>query len=245
MTRVAVKNPSPATLRVRKHRAQKLAREIEFVRADWALFLHPDRLPQKAGCPRDRLRAMILKELVDNALDAGADVTLDQIDPDTWVVTDDGPGLDREQVRAPLRRQPADDQHQAGAPPDPGRHRQRPAGGHRRRPGERRQAQVESRGARYVLDVDRGTGETVVIEENGSDVDRRHAGDGGVRPRPAARRRRRLDGPARAALRRPCRQADALAPVLVRRGRLRRAGPRRRARHHRRRHRRADGRPAR
>jgi hypothetical protein len=91
--------PTSAALRQRRHRARVAAvREIEFVRADWALFLHPDRLPQKAGCPRDRLRAMILKEVVDNALDAGADAALDQIDPDTWMVTDDGPGLDRDQV---------------------------------------------------------------------------------------------------------------------------------------------------
>src|SRR5215213_10311397 len=91
--------PTPAALRQRRHRTRlAAAREIEFVRADWGLFLHPDRLPQKAGCPRDRLRAMILKELVDNGLDAGADVTIGQVDADTWVVTDDGRGLDREQV---------------------------------------------------------------------------------------------------------------------------------------------------
>src|SRR5215218_4710887 len=91
--------PTPAVLRQRRHRARLAAvREVEFVRADWALYLHPDRLPQKAGCPADRLRAMILKELADNALDAGADVTVEQIDPDTWVVTDDGPGLPREQI---------------------------------------------------------------------------------------------------------------------------------------------------
>src|SRR5690349_7750600 len=89
----------PATLRKQRQRArERAAREIEFTRADWALFLHPDRLPQKAGCARDRLRAMVLKELVDNALDAGATATLAQTDPDTWIVTDDGPGLDRAQV---------------------------------------------------------------------------------------------------------------------------------------------------
>src|SRR3954463_15724518 len=88
-----------AALRQRRSREKRrIAREIEFTRADWVLFLHPDRLPQKAGCPRDRLRAMILKELVDNALDAGAAATLAQADPDTWVVTDDGPGLDRDRV---------------------------------------------------------------------------------------------------------------------------------------------------
>src|SRR3954454_12547514 len=87
---------SSAAERQRRRRARlKAARELEFVREDWALFLHPDRLPQKAGCSRDRVRAMVLKEVVDNALDAGAVATLAQVDPDTWIVTDDGPGLDR------------------------------------------------------------------------------------------------------------------------------------------------------
>ena len=90
---------TPAALRQRRRRARlAAAREVGFVRADWALFLHPDRLPQKAGCPRDRLRAMVLKELADNALDAGAEVTIEQLDADTWVVADDGPGLDRAEV---------------------------------------------------------------------------------------------------------------------------------------------------
>jgi hypothetical protein len=46
--------PTPTALRQRRHRARLAAvHEIEFVRADWAMFLHPDRLPQKAGCPLD------------------------------------------------------------------------------------------------------------------------------------------------------------------------------------------------
>ncbi|HEX6015401.1 MAG TPA: hypothetical protein VFY87_27095, partial [Geminicoccaceae bacterium] len=56
------KSPTAAARRQRRRRARlAAAREIEFIRADWALLLHPDRLSQKAGCPRDRLRAMILK----------------------------------------------------------------------------------------------------------------------------------------------------------------------------------------
>jgi hypothetical protein len=41
---------------------------------------------------------MNFKEVVDNALDTDVDAVLDQIGPDTWLVTDDGPGLDRRQV---------------------------------------------------------------------------------------------------------------------------------------------------
>jgi hypothetical protein len=54
-------------------------------------------LPQKAGCQPHHLRSIVLKELVDNALDAGAAATLDR-DGGTWVVSDDGPGLDPEDV---------------------------------------------------------------------------------------------------------------------------------------------------
>src|SRR3954447_20397034 len=80
--------------RKRRQRAREAAAaDVEFVRADWGLFLDPRRLPQKAGCPSDRLRAVILKELVDNALDvadATATPTLAQADRDTWIVSDDG-----------------------------------------------------------------------------------------------------------------------------------------------------------
>ena len=171
MSTAANRPVSPAALRQRRRRARlAAAREIEFVRADWALFLHPDRLPQKAGCPRDRLRAMILKELVDNALDAGAEVTLDQIDPDTWVVTDDGPGLDRGQVvrlfavnrpmvSTKLLRRPTRGAIGNGL---------RVVTGGVLASGGR--LTVESRGTRYVLDVDRVTGETVVVEDTTSEV---------------------------------------------------------------------------
>src|SRR5689334_1002341 len=170
MSRAAEGAVKPATLRKRRQRA-RVAREIEFTRADWALFLHPDRLPQKAGCPRDRLRAMILKELVDNALDAGATASLAQVDPDTWIVADDGPGLDRERVlrlfavkrpmiSTKLLRRPT-----RGAI---GNGLRVVTGGTL---ASRGTLTVESRGARYVLDVDRETGETLAVEEGESEVD--------------------------------------------------------------------------
>jgi Histidine kinase-, DNA gyrase B-, and HSP90-like ATPase len=88
--------------RVRRHRARKKIgaqlEELTFVRRDWALFLDPYRLPQKAGCRSDQMRALALKELVDNGLDHAANVTLDQIDNDTWSVADDGPGMDRGRI---------------------------------------------------------------------------------------------------------------------------------------------------
>jgi hypothetical protein len=85
--------------RVRRHRAaKKQAAAIQFVRTDASLFLHPDRLSQKAGAPKHHLRRMALKELVDNALDAAVTVTLTELDGDTFIVEDNGPGLDAQQV---------------------------------------------------------------------------------------------------------------------------------------------------
>lgn len=85
--------------RVRRHRAaRKQEAAIEFVRTDASLFLHPDRLSQKAGAAKHQLRRMALKELVDNALDAGPTATLTEIDEDTFVVEDTGPGIDPAKV---------------------------------------------------------------------------------------------------------------------------------------------------
>jgi hypothetical protein len=64
-----------------------------FARDDWQLFLDPATLPQKAGCQPEMLRRIILRELVDNALDAGAMVTLEQDGENAWIITDDGPGI--------------------------------------------------------------------------------------------------------------------------------------------------------
>ena len=74
------------------------APDLLFVREDWQLYLDPTRLPQKAGCTKWRLRALVLKEIADNALDHGGKVTVERIDPDTWAIGDDGPGLDAEQI---------------------------------------------------------------------------------------------------------------------------------------------------
>src|SRR3954447_25323058 len=162
---------SAAAERQRRRRAKlAAAREIEFVREDWALFLDPRRLSQKAGCPRDRLRAMILKELVDNGLDAGAEVTLDRLDPDTWLVADKGRGLDRDQVvrlfavDRPLVSTKLLHRPTRGAI---GNGLRVVMGGAVASGGR---LTVESRRARYALDVDRATGGTVVIEEGPSDI---------------------------------------------------------------------------
>ena len=65
-------------------------------REDWTMFRSVDGLQQKAGVPAAQLRRLVLKELADNALDAGGkvDVGLTPGDPDRFFVKDDGPGLD-------------------------------------------------------------------------------------------------------------------------------------------------------
>jgi Histidine kinase-, DNA gyrase B-, and HSP90-like ATPase len=87
---------TPAAVRKRQQRDRECA--LIFEHADWALFLDPATLPQKAGCQPENLRQIVLRELVDNALDAGAHVTLQQHEEALWIVTDDGPGLDPAEV---------------------------------------------------------------------------------------------------------------------------------------------------
>lgn len=67
-----------------------------FIREDWTLFRSLGTLGQKAGVPLRSLAALVTKELTDNALDAGATVTVTRANDDegNWIyVDDDGPGL--------------------------------------------------------------------------------------------------------------------------------------------------------
>jgi len=88
---------TPAAERKRQQRARDQG-ALLFERGDLQLFLDVSTLPQKAGCQPSNLRAIVLRELVDNALDAGANVSLSAYPDDTWIITDDGPGLDPEDV---------------------------------------------------------------------------------------------------------------------------------------------------
>jgi hypothetical protein len=70
---------------------------FRFERPDWTLFRSVGTLSQKAGVPAARLRRLVLKELTDNALDAGAKVEVSEDEGDrgvTYSVRDDGPGID-------------------------------------------------------------------------------------------------------------------------------------------------------
>jgi hypothetical protein len=68
--------------------------DFQTERFDWMMFRTLDTLGQMAGVSASRLRRLALKELVDNALDAGAKV---EISPDKrggYIIEDDGPGID-------------------------------------------------------------------------------------------------------------------------------------------------------
>ena len=94
------KTPDPDGLQPRLpagvDRAEFQNGAIQFERPDWTLFRTVATLSQKAGVPQKHLRRLVLKELVDNALDAGAGfVGVGPLVPkDRYFVQDDGPGLD-------------------------------------------------------------------------------------------------------------------------------------------------------
>ncbi|MEI7610138.1 MAG: ATP-binding protein [Rhodospirillaceae bacterium] len=66
---------------------------FKFVREDWTLFRSVGTLTQKAGAPANRLRRLVLKELADNALDAGGNVLVGELPDGGYFVQDDGPGI--------------------------------------------------------------------------------------------------------------------------------------------------------
>jgi hypothetical protein len=88
---------TPAAERKRRQRQREREQSLSFETEDWRLFADWATLPQKAGCQPDDLRKIVLKELVDNALDAGAVASLDYADG-AWIVSDDGAGLDPAEV---------------------------------------------------------------------------------------------------------------------------------------------------
>ena len=67
--------------------------EFTFEREDWTLFRSLATLSQKAGVPVHLLPQLVLKELADNALDAGGTVRVGELGDDGWYVEDDGPGI--------------------------------------------------------------------------------------------------------------------------------------------------------
>jgi DNA topoisomerase VI subunit B len=68
---------------------------LKFEREDWSLFRTLDGLTQKAGVSRDLLPRLVMKELADNSLDAGAKVEVGKLPTKRgYYVDDNGPGID-------------------------------------------------------------------------------------------------------------------------------------------------------
>jgi hypothetical protein len=72
--------------------SQSDAQNLKFERADWTSFRTVEGLQRKAGVAQDKLIRLVLKELTDNALDTGAEVTVGEYDGG-FFVEDEGPGL--------------------------------------------------------------------------------------------------------------------------------------------------------
>jgi hypothetical protein len=66
---------------------------LKFERADWTSFRTVEGLQQKAGVAVDKLRRLVLKELVDNALDTGAEVHVGNLPKGGYFVEDKGTGI--------------------------------------------------------------------------------------------------------------------------------------------------------
>jgi hypothetical protein len=83
--------------RARARAAAAAAAPLMFERADWTLFIRRETLPQKAGCAPYQIGRVLLKEAVDNALDAGADVQIERIFGGYRII-DNGPGIEPDDV---------------------------------------------------------------------------------------------------------------------------------------------------
>jgi hypothetical protein len=143
--------------RERKRLQRERQRPIVYDRDDWQLFLDQATLPQKAGCQPDELIALVLKELIDNSLDADAEATI-TVDDSHWIVRDNGPGVDPDQVpnlfavNRPLRSSKLKRLPSRGML----------GNGLRVVTAWARRLTVETRGARLTLQVDEVTGRTTV-----------------------------------------------------------------------------------
>jgi hypothetical protein len=93
--------PLPAAERMRRMRDRKkagFATPLMYERADYQLFMRPETLPQKAGCEPHQIGRVVVKELVDNALDNGAEVTLAHLTSGKYRISDNGSGIDLSEV---------------------------------------------------------------------------------------------------------------------------------------------------
>ena len=70
------------------------SQNLKFEREDWALFRTVEGLEQKAGVPKNKLTRLVMKELADNALDEGGQVSVGPLTTGGYFVQDGGRGID-------------------------------------------------------------------------------------------------------------------------------------------------------
>jgi hypothetical protein len=70
------------------------SQNLKFERADWTSFRMVEGLQQKAGFAKNELRRLVLKQLPDDALDKGAEVSIGELCSGEYFVEDDGHGID-------------------------------------------------------------------------------------------------------------------------------------------------------
>jgi hypothetical protein len=80
-------------MRARRRTGQASTSPLIFERDDWRLLIEARTWPQKAGCEPDQVGRVIIKELVENGLDCGAENVTLTGDYGYCVITDDGPGI--------------------------------------------------------------------------------------------------------------------------------------------------------
>jgi hypothetical protein len=66
---------------------------LKFERDEWTTLRTVEGLQQKAGVPKTKLRRLVLKELVDNALDTGARARIGPLPGGGYFIEDDGGGF--------------------------------------------------------------------------------------------------------------------------------------------------------
>lgn len=71
---------------------------ITFTREDWKMFRNLETLCQKAGVHREYIPRLVIKELVDNALDASGDCRLTAAGSNGFAVSDSGSGMDPDSI---------------------------------------------------------------------------------------------------------------------------------------------------
>ena len=76
------------------------SQNLKFEREDWALFRTLEGLEQKSGVPKNKLIRLVMKELADNALDEGGQVSVGPLPTGGYFVEDSGRGNRRQPHRS-------------------------------------------------------------------------------------------------------------------------------------------------